>query len=110
MNEKRTNLSNHMTLIKKGNWDDPVNLYGRNETLSFICCFLFARLTPVPLCIPESISPPSPVSEFLQRPLDVHSVSDTCHSQVQEVVLGERRQVRSIYLIVYKTLPVFTQV
>lgn len=105
------NLSNYMHLIKEG--DGRENLHGSNETLSLsftIQRFLLDVLTPLPLRVPESICPPSPVSEFLQRPLDVHSMSDTCHSQIQEVVLGERRQMRSIYLIVYKTVSVFTQV
>lgn len=41
-----------------------------------------------PVAFTKSVSPPSPVSEFLQRPLDVHSVTHARHSQVQEVVLG----------------------
>lgn len=52
----------------------------------------FLSFDPMPLFVPESVSPLSPVCEFLQRPLDVHSVSHACHSQVQEIILGERRQ------------------
>lgn len=76
--EDAMTLSIYMPLMKEG--DGWANLHGSNETLwlSFIiqCSFL----TSLPLCFPESISPPSPVSEFLQCPLDVHSMPHTCHS------------------------------
>lgn len=77
-------MGQHINLYasNKQKGDGP---YRRNATLRLfftIQCFFFDLLTPLPLRVPVSISPPSPVSEFLQRPLDVHSVSHTCHSKV----------------------------
>lgn len=63
----------------------------KNTTLRFssiIQCFLLKHSKTLFLHCPPA-RPPSPVREFLQCPLNIHTVSHTGHSQVQEVILGE---------------------